>query len=277
MAALRRISLPNTAQAARPHRRCASSVSEPLKYVAGTAIWCDIGHQDYMRVLSLQQSMVAQRLAAIAGQKSVAHSLPDVLLAVEHEPVYTLGRGAKLHHLRFELDTPPLPIHRVERGGEVTYHGPGQAVVYPVLNLSRHKQDLRWYVTLLEDVIICTLAKWGQQGHRMPDLPGVWVGGAKVAQVGIAASKWHTCHGIAVNVHPDMAHFRHIVPCGISEHPVTSLHALLQDQHPPAPPPTVAQVHAELKANFAEKMGVDMLQVSAEDQAALLHPALDRA
>ncbi len=226
-----------------------------------------------MKVLTWQQAMVAARLAAIAGQKSVSHSHPDVLLAVEHDPVYTLGRGAKLHHLRFELDTPPLPIHRVERGGEVTYHGPGQAVVYPVLNLSRHKQDLRWYVTLLEDVIIATLAHWGLLGHRMPSLPGVWVNNAKVAQVGIAASKWHTCHGIAVNVNPDMTHFHHIVPCGISEHPVTSLHALLEQggQHSAEGGlPTVAQVHAELQKQFAHHLDVKLLQASTEEQQALL-------
>ena len=258
---------------ARMRRHC-STVPHNLEHASGSAFWCDVGRQDYMRVLAWQQGMVADRLAAIAGQKAVSHNIPDVFIAVEHDPVYTLGRGAKLHHLNFELDTPPLPIHRVERGGEVTYHGPGQAVVYPVLNLSRHKQDLRWYVTLLEDVIIATLGHWGLPGHRMPTLPGVWVGGAKVAQVGIAASKWHTWHGIAVNVHPDMAHFEHIVPCGISEHPVTSMHRLLAASCAPAdtkpPLPTVQQVHEQLQLHFAHKLRVKMLHPDAQQQTALL-------
>lgn len=148
---------------------------------------------------------------------------PDVLLLMEHLPVYTLGRGASLEHLRFGVNDPTIELHRIERGGDVTYHCPGQLVGYPILNLQRHRPDLHWYLRQLETVLIEVLALYGLRGDRMAGLTGVWVEGYKVAAIGISASRWITMHGFALNVCPDLAGFRRIVPCGISDRPVGSL------------------------------------------------------
>lgn len=144
-------------------------------------------------------------------------SLSDVLLLVEHPPVYTLGQGSSLEFLKFELDTPGIKCHRIERGGEVTYHAPGQIVGYPILNLNFYQRDLHWYLRQLEEIVILTLAKYGVLADRVSGLTGVWVDGEKIAQVGIKVSRWITMHGFALNVDMDLAGFERIVPCGISD------------------------------------------------------------
>lgn len=147
--------------------------------------------------------------------------LPDVLLLLEHPPVYTLGRGADEKFVK--LTAHHLPIVRVERGGEVTHHCPGQLVGYPILNLKRHQPDLHWYLRQLEDVIIRTLAHHHIRGERQAGLTGVWVEGQKVAAIGIKVTRWITMHGFSLNVRPDLSGFQHIVPCGIADRPVGSL------------------------------------------------------
>ncbi len=197
--------------------------------------------------------------AAWALQKELQHAriknaaLEDVVLVLEHPPVYTLGRGASEANLKFGLVCPKpgtgssgsgstiagrnadagvapdaddysgnssLPeVHRIERGGEVTYHGPGQLVVYPVLNLNRHKRDLHWYMRQCEEVTIRSLADYGIEGTRDLRYTGVWVGGGqrKIAAMGFSVSRWVTMHGLALNVDVDLAPFTRIVPCGIDE------------------------------------------------------------
>ncbi|MGD1937403.1 MAG: lipoyl(octanoyl) transferase LipB [Cyanophyceae cyanobacterium] len=149
--------------------------------------------------------------------------LGDVVLLVEHPPVYTLGKGSTTDHLKFNPDNAPYPVVRIERGGEVTHHAPGQLVGYPILNLKRHTPDLHWYLRQLEEVIILTLTELGLQGTRLEGLTGVWVDGEKVAAIGIKVSRWITMHGFALNVCPSLDGFRHIVPCGIGDRPVASL------------------------------------------------------
>jgi lipoyl(octanoyl) transferase len=144
-------------------------------------------------------------------------NLPDVLLLVEHPPVYTLGQGSSLEFLKFEVDTPGIECHRTERGGEVTYHAPGQIVGYPILNLNFYRRDLHWYLRQLEETIILTLAKYNVPSERIAGLTGVWVGGEKIAQVGIKVSRWVTMHGFALNVDMDLAGFDRIIPCGIRD------------------------------------------------------------
>lgn len=150
-------------------------------------------------------------------------NLDDILLILEHPPVYTLGTGASLDFLKFDLDRSHWEVYRIERGGEVTYHCPGQLVGYPILNLRYYQKDLHWYLRQLEEVIIQILAVYQLKGTRIDGLTGVWVEGYKVAAIGIKASRWITMHGFSLNVSPDLSGFEHIIPCGISDRPVGSL------------------------------------------------------
>lgn len=149
--------------------------------------------------------------------------LPDSLLLLEHPPVYTLGKGADERFLQFVPTKHMPPVIRIERGGEVTYHCPGQLVGYPILNLRRHRTDLHWYLRQLEEVLIQTLAVFDIRGERIEGLTGIWVEGRKVAAIGIKVSRWITMHGFALNICPDLAGFAKIVPCGIVGKPVGSL------------------------------------------------------
>ncbi len=147
----------------------------------------------------------------------------DTLILLQHPPVYTLGQGADLKFLKFDPDSQDYELHRVERGGEVTYHAPGQVIGYPILNLRQHREDLHWYLRRLEEVIILTLAEYGLRGDRVEGMTGVWVDGYKVAAIGIKVSRWITMHGFALNVCPDMSGFERIVPCGLEGKPVGAI------------------------------------------------------
>ena len=148
---------------------------------------------------------------------------PEALLLLEHEPCYTLGRGASTAHLGFDPAASPLPLHRTDRGGEVTHHLPGQLVLYPVLNLQRHGGDLHRYLRQLEQVVIDLLASLGLEATRLEGLTGVWLGGRKLSAIGVGARRWITQHGLALNVDCDLEGFEAIVPCGIADRPVGRL------------------------------------------------------
>jgi lipoyl(octanoyl) transferase len=147
---------------------------------------------------------------------------PDVLMLLEHPPVYTLGTGSSLEFVKFDVDA-GYELHRSERGGEVTYHCPGQLVIYPILNLRRHQMDLHWYLRQLEEVVIRLLASYGLSAERIPSLTGVWLNDKKVAAIGIKVSRWVTMHGLAINVNNDLSGFEQIVPCGIADRSVGNL------------------------------------------------------
>lgn len=147
----------------------------------------------------------------------------DLLLLVEHPPVYTLGQGATRDFLKPQAYQTGWEIHRVERGGEVTHHCPGQLVGYPILNLRRYRQDLHWYLRQLEEVLMRVLQELELQGSRIEGLTGVWVEGRKVAAIGIKVSRWISMHGFALNVCPDLTGFGYIIPCGIADRPIGSL------------------------------------------------------
>ena len=149
--------------------------------------------------------------------------MPDALLLLEHPPVYTLGQGSTPDFLKFDPAHSEVELYRTERGGEVTYHCPGQLVGYPILNLRRHRQDLHWYLRELEAVLIDVLAVYHLKARRIEGLTGVWVEDHKVAAIGIKVSRWITFHGFALNVCPDLSGFSRIVPCGIGDRPVGSL------------------------------------------------------
>ncbi|MBT9315217.1 lipoyl(octanoyl) transferase LipB [Leptothoe spongobia] len=171
--------------------------------------------------------------------------LDDVLILAEHAPVYTLGTGSQTQFVHFDLADPSYEVHRVERGGEVTYHCPGQLVGYPILNLRYHRQDLHWYLRQLEEVLIHCLAHYGLLGERVKGLTGVWIDGYKVAAIGIKVSRWITMHGFALNVCPDLAGFKLITPCGIANRPIGSMEQFV-------PGIAVDEIKAVLVASFAE-------------------------
>lgn len=199
----------------------------------------NFGVLSYADALALQHRLVEERKA---GQGA------DTLLLLEHPPVLTLGRNAAESHILAApefLDELGIEVHRVERGGDVTYHGPGQLVGYPILDLHNFRMDVGWYVRSLEEVLIKTLNSYGLDAHRAgldasgrrdPKLVGVWIDNpnddpaerelhpeAKIGQIGARIASWITYHGFALNVDPNMAHFQLIVPCGIPDKPVTSL------------------------------------------------------
>ena len=194
-----------------------------------------------------QRSLVAERVKD--------GNLNDVLLLLEHPPVYTLGQGASLEFLKFDPTQVNWEVHRVERGGEVTYHCPGQLVGYPILNLRHYQQDLHWYLRQLEEVLIQLLSIYALKGDRIAGMTGVWVEGRKVAAIGIKVSRWITMHGFALNVCPDLSGFERIVPCGIADKPVGSLAQFL-------PEITVEQVRSDVASTFAEVFNLQLLEVS---------------
>ncbi|ELR96346.1 lipoyl(octanoyl) transferase LipB [Gloeocapsa sp. PCC 73106] len=171
--------------------------------------------------------------------------LPDLLWLLQHPPVYTLGTGASLQFVKFDLNKTQVEIYRIERGGEVTYHCPGQIVAYPILNLGYYQRDLHWYLRQLEEVIIRLLKIYDLKGERIKGLTGVWLQGYKVAAIGIKVRRWITMHGFALNVCPDLSGFNKIIPCGIEDRPVGSLKQFCPDL-------TLERVRQDLTLVFAE-------------------------
>lgn len=200
------------------------------------------GQVPYEIAWQQQRSLIAERLTN--PQRD------DVFLLLEHPPVYTLGTGATEQHLKFDPTNTSIPLYRVERGGEVTYHCPGQLVGYPILNLRYYQCDLHWYLRQLETVLIRTLAAYGLSAGREPGLTGVWVEGVKVGAIGINAKRWITMHGFSLNVCPDLSGFTQIVPCGISDRAVGSLQQFCPDI-------TLSQVRQTLIQHFAEVFSVE--------------------
>ena len=141
---------------------------------------------------------------------------------VEHEPVYTLGKNADPNHLLQSRDK-SINVYNIERGGDITFHGPGQLVVYPILNLAHYKKSISWYMRSLEQLIINVLEKFEIKGNRVKDYTGVWVGDKKIAAQGVRLSRWVTMHGFSINVNTDLSFYDGIIPCGIFDHGVTSI------------------------------------------------------
>ncbi|MDA8192387.1 MAG: lipoyl(octanoyl) transferase LipB [Thermaerobacter sp.] len=205
-----------------------------------------MGKMDYGQAWDIQRAI---------GQAVRAGTLPDTLLLVEHPPVYTVGRAARgaltnlvwdAEHLRAE----GIQFYEVDRGGDITYHGPGQLVGYPILDLNRHGRDLHGYLRALEAALIAALGRFGIRAERMPPHTGVWVGSDKVAAIGVKASHWITQHGFALNVDPDLAHFAGIIPCGIRDKGVSSMAVLLNR------PVTLAEVAPVVVPELAGALGL---------------------
>lgn len=165
-----------------------------------------LGRTRYEAAHAIQQELVARRAG---GEED------DVLLLTEHEPIVTFGRGTPSEELEV-LTSSGLAMVEVERGGEATYHGPGQLVAYPILLLPQGRRDLHRYLRDLEEVVIGVLSEWAIQGTRRPGSTGVWIGESKVCSIGVAVRRWVTWHGLALNLHTDLAPFRRFRPCGLA-------------------------------------------------------------
>jgi lipoyl(octanoyl) transferase len=208
----------------------------------------DLGLVEYEDGLALQRAFAASRKG---------RAVPDTLLLLEHPPVLTLGRAARREHIlaaREALEREGVAVFETDRGGDVTYHGPGQIVGYPVLDLAPERCDVRRYVGDLEEALIRTLAEFGIRADRIPGWTGVWVGqkgkdARKIAAIGVHISRWVTTHGFALNVDTDLSHFEMIVPCGIAEAGVTSMQREL------GAAPDIKEVKSALSRNLAERCG----------------------
>lgn len=177
-----------------------------------------LGRMPYGEALELQRSIARDRISGAISQ--------DVLLLMEHPPVVTLGRSSKEKHLVASpefLQANGVELFEVERGGDVTFHGPGQLVGYPIVDLKRHRQDLHWYLRKIEEALINTLADYGIPGERNTSYTGVWTRGKKIASIGVHARDWVTWHGFALNVTTNLSFFDLIVPCGITGVVMTSI------------------------------------------------------
>jgi lipoate-protein ligase B len=210
---------------------------------------------EHLGVMPYAQALDFQREAAKAR---ISGAIPeDVLLLVEHPPVVTLGRSAKEQHL---LASPQLLAKRgvelfeVERGGDVTFHGPGQLVGYPIVDLKQHRQDLHWYLRQVEEALIRALGRTGITAGREEGLTGVWTSGRKIASIGVHARDWVTWHGFALNVATDLSYFNLMVPCGIQAVTMTSVAAELGGG------PTFEEVSAIVAEEFGEVFSLRPVQ-----------------
>jgi lipoyl(octanoyl) transferase len=203
----------------------------------------DLGLAPYAETLARQRELAAARIAGQIG---------DTLLLCEHPPVVTLGRSAKSAHV-----TVPLPagveLFEVERGGDVTFHGPGQLVGYPIIDLTQHRQDLHWYLRELEATLIDALRAFDISANRRPGLTGVWIGDArKIASIGVHARQWVTWHGFALNVTTNLSYFDLMVPCGIPGVDMTSI-----SRERPELEVDVARAAMAVTAAFAERFSLE--------------------
>ncbi|MBO8168934.1 MAG: lipoyl(octanoyl) transferase LipB [Thermoanaerobacteraceae bacterium] len=213
----------------------------------------DIGFTDYMEAYLIQQTLQRMRIAG---------AIKDTLILVEHAPVLTIGRsGGRQNILATEemLERQGISVCEVERGGDITYHGPGQLVGYPIIDLKMRGRDLHRYVRQLEEVIIRTLNCYSIIAGRKDGYPGVWVGNRKIAALGVAVKKWVTMHGFALNITCNLEHFQLIVPCGISGYGVTSMVDVLGQE------PDFDAVSRIVRDKFAEVFEVELEPVSLND------------
>ncbi|GBD12663.1 Octanoyltransferase [bacterium HR24] len=216
------------------------------------AAW--LGRVPYDAAWALQRQLLAARQEG---------RCPDTLLLLEHPPVYTCGRSTAPGQLVTPPSALPAPVYEVDRGGGVTFHGPGQVVAYLVMDLRAWRPDVHAYLRALEEVALRVLARYGLRGQRIEGLTGVWLGGEKVAAIGVKVSRWCTMHGLSLNVAVDAGWYRPIVPCGIVGRGVTSLHRHLQ------PCPGLEEVALTIAQECGAVFGRDVRYRRASEKTAL--------
>ncbi|HLK97493.1 MAG TPA: lipoyl(octanoyl) transferase LipB [Hymenobacter sp.] len=234
----------------------------------------DLGLAPYESTWAYQEQLLASTLALKTQNRQAAETghlvqpTPNYLLLCEHPPVYTLGKSGKPEHLLLDeagLAAHGATFHRINRGGDITYHGPGQLVGYPILDLDNFFTDIHRYLRLLEEAIMLTLTDYGLKAGRITGLTGVWLdfeegdlNPRKICAMGVKCSRWVTMHGFALNVNTDLTYFGHIVPCGITDKAVTSLQQELGRAVP------LAEVQTYLLPHLARLFGAEMTSISCE-------------
>ncbi|MBY0349027.1 MAG: lipoyl(octanoyl) transferase LipB [Hydrotalea flava] len=219
----------------------------------------DLGLKDYKSVWDFQEQLLAANVA-LKSNEATRKQTKNYLLFVEHTPVYTLGKSGKREHILIseaEMKGKSIDFFHINRGGDITFHGPQQIVGYPILDLDKFKTDLGWYLRSLEEVIIQTLAIYGIKGSRSKGETGVWIDPdkkgfeRKICAMGIKCSRWITMHGFAFNINTDLNYFNNIIPCGIQNKQVTSLQKELGMFIP------MDEVKQHVKENFAKVFEVE--------------------
>ena len=204
-----------------------------------------LGKIDYGEAYDIQNKLWSQKMNGWAE---------DALLMLSHPPTFTVGKSGKLENLlltKEELAREGISLFFIDRGGDITYHGPGQLVVYPIIDLKNWEKDIHRYIHCLEEVVIRTLASLSIEAQRDENHVGVWVGDEKIAAIGVRIKKWITMHGLALNVNPDLEHFSYINPCGILDKGVTSITRLLSREVP------MESVVRELVKQFSDVFDID--------------------
>ncbi len=212
----------------------------------------EIGIEEYGKVFELQKTL---------NQARRNGTIPDTVILLEHHPCLTIGRNGGLDHILVSdqfLDQEGIKVYETDRGGDITYHGPGQLVCYPILDLNGFGRDIHLYARLIEETLIRTLDSFGIAAGRKSDYPGVWVGDAKIGAEGIGIQHWVTMHGVSLNVCPDLRHFSFIVPCGISTLGITSMEKLL------GYPIHMSLVKRELRRNLSSIFNLTLEDISLE-------------
>lgn len=239
---------------------------------AESIVVCQLGCVPYAATWALQQRI--QETLIAAKRATPPRTPPHVLLLLEHPHTYTLGKSGEAEHLLLseaELDALGATFHHIDRGGDITYHGPGQLVGYPLFDLDRFSTDLGWYLRALEEMIIRTCADYGVPGTRVDGRTGTWVGPdergpeRKICAMGVRCSRWVTMHGFAFNVTANLDYFGHIVPCGIRDRGVTSL-AAEQDA-----PVSVERVTPAVLHHLADTFSADLTHLQNAEAWAYLH------
>ncbi len=236
----------------------------------------DLGHMGYKSAWDYQEALVQENVAikkalsngqSATGNDAISRQLPtaNYLLLVEHPPVYTLGKSGKMEHVLIDAETRKqkgIEFYQTNRGGDITFHGPGQIVGYPILDLENFYTDIGRYLRELEEVVILTLAEFGIKGGRSAGETGVWLEAdvkgkeRKICAMGVRCSRWVTMHGFALNVNTDLNYFNDIIPCGIQNKAVASMKEELGKEV------VMDDVKESLKRNFETVFAVDMIETS---------------
>nr|WP_255651035.1 lipoyl(octanoyl) transferase LipB [Cesiribacter sp. SM1] len=237
------------------------------EHINKQVVFRHLGKMDYQQAWDLQEEVFAGIVAIkIANRQLPPHEQQPTtnhLLFVEHPHVYTLGKSGKAEHLLLDEDgllQARASYYKINRGGDITYHGPGQLVAYPLLDLENFFTDIHKYLRLLEEAVIYTLADYGLDAGRIPGLTGVWLdyekqqNPRKICAMGVKSSRWVTMHGLALNVNTDLAYFGHIIPCGIDDKAVTSMQQELGREV------ALAEVEERLKLHLASLFGMDIVE-----------------